>query len=85
MSSFGNQQNMYLGILFLVAKHLRLGDVILAVNGRSLQGASHSEAVSRLKQTGSTVLLRVKPNQLLRGEDGHLTSLGSPSLSLRLT
>lgn len=55
------------GLLFLVAKHLRLGDVILAVNGRSLQGASHSEAVSRLKQAGATVLLRVKPNQLFQG------------------
>lgn len=52
-----------------VAKHLRLGDVILAVNGRSLQGASHSEAVLRLKQAGATVLLRIKPNQVLEGKD----------------
>ena len=53
---------------FQPAKHLRLGDVILAVNGRSLQGASHSEAVTRLKQAGPTVLLRIRPNQVLEGE-----------------
>ena len=59
----------FLFILFVsLAKQLRLGDVVLAVNGRSLQGASHSEAVSRLKQAGHTVLLRVRPNQLLEGE-----------------
>ena len=50
-----------------LAKHLRLGDVILAVNGRSLQGASHAEAVLRLKLAGPTVLLRIKPNQVLAG------------------
>lgn len=50
-----------------IAKQLRLGDVILAVNGRSLQGASHAEAVLRLKQAGATVLLRIKPNQVLEG------------------
>ena len=41
--------------------------MILAVNGRSLQGASHGEAVQRLKQAGPTVLLRIKPNQVLQG------------------
>ena len=51
------------------AKQLRLGDIILAVNGRSLQTASHSEAVERLKHSGPTVLLRVKPNQVLAGKD----------------
>ena len=50
-----------------LAKHLRLGDVILAVNGRSLQGTSHSEAVARLKQAGTNVLLRIKPSQVYEG------------------
>lgn len=49
-------------------QQLRLGDVILAVNGRSLQGASHGEAVQRLKKAGPTVLLRVRPNHVLAGE-----------------
>ena len=42
--------------------------MILAVNGRSLQGVSHSEAVNQLKKAGSTVVLRIKPNQVLEGE-----------------
>lgn len=46
---------------------LRLGDEILAVNGHSLQGLSHTEAVHLLRGTGSTVVLRVKPNQALEG------------------
>ena len=51
-----------------LAKHLHLGDVILAVNGHSLQGMSHSDAVERLRNAGTSVMLRIRPNQTLGGE-----------------
>lgn len=50
------------------AKVLRLGDEILAVNGQSLQGLPHEEAVQQLREcSGPAVTLRVRPNQTLEG------------------
>lgn len=48
-----------------VAKNLRLGDEILAVNGHSLQGLSHGQVVDKLRNAGPTVTLLVRPNQAL--------------------
>lgn len=60
---------MELALCFIygTASSLNLGDEILAVNGRPLNGLTHKEAVSRLKGAGSTVTLRVRPNQALGG------------------
>ena len=55
-------------VLFAVATQLRLGDEILAVNGHSLQGLAHTDAVHLLREAGPTVVLRVKPNQMLEGQ-----------------
>lgn len=49
------------------ANELRLGDEIIAVNGESLQGATHSEAVHKLKYAGPTVTLLIRSNQTLEG------------------
>lgn len=51
-----------------VAELLNLGDEILAVNGEPLHRLTHNEAVAKLKGAGSTVVLRVRPNQTLGGE-----------------
>ena len=51
----------------LAAKHLRLGDEVLAVNGESLQGLTHAQAVQQLRTAGPTVALRVRPNRTLEG------------------
>ncbi|XP_051558274.1 multiple PDZ domain protein isoform X3 [Myxocyprinus asiaticus] len=40
------------------------GDQLLAVNGRSLEGVTHSEAVELLRQTSGTVTLQVLSNRL---------------------
>lgn len=50
------------------ASSLNLGDEILAVNGQSLNGLTHKEAVTRLKGAGSALILRVRPNQTLGGK-----------------
>lgn len=50
------------------ASSLNLGDEILAVSGQPLNGLTHKEAVAKLKGAGSTVILRVRPNQTLGGE-----------------
>ena len=39
---------------------LRIGDAILSVNDKNISNASHDEAVSALKSSGSTVTLTVK-------------------------
>ena len=49
------------------ASSLNLGDEILAVNGQPLNGLTHKEAVAKLKGAGSSVVLRVRPNQTLGG------------------
>lgn len=54
-------------LVHLAAKHLRLGDEILAVNGQPLQGMPHAQAVHYLRTAGPTVVLRVRPNQMLEG------------------
>ena len=51
----------------LPAYELRLGDEILAVNGESLQVATHSEAVQKLKSAGHVVTLLIRSNQTLEG------------------
>ena len=51
----------------LPANELRLGDEILAVNGESVQGATHSEAVQKLKRAGQAVTLLIRSNQTLEG------------------
>ncbi|XP_051982809.1 multiple PDZ domain protein [Xyrauchen texanus] len=43
---------------------LRHGDQLLAVNGQSLEGVTHSEAVELLRQTSGTVTLQVLSNRL---------------------
>lgn len=50
------------------ASSLNLGDEILAVNGQPLNGLTHKEAVAKLKGAGSSVVLRVRPNQTLGGK-----------------
>ncbi|XP_056121024.1 multiple PDZ domain protein [Rhinichthys klamathensis goyatoka] len=40
------------------------GDQLLTVNGRSLEGVTHSEAVELLRQTSGTVTLQVLPKRL---------------------
>ena len=58
---------MLCALFVVAASSLNLGDEILAVNGQSLNGLTHKEAVARLKGVGSTVILRVRPNQTLGG------------------
>ena len=53
------------------ASFLNLGDEILAVNGEPLNGLTHKEAVAKLKGAGSTLILRVRPNQTLGGKFVH--------------
>ncbi|XP_052400914.1 multiple PDZ domain protein-like [Carassius gibelio] len=43
---------------------LRRGDQLLTVNGQSLEGVTHSEAVELLRQTSGTVTLQVLSKQL---------------------
>ncbi|XP_058624335.1 multiple PDZ domain protein [Onychostoma macrolepis] len=43
--------------------HLRRGDQLLTVNGQSLEGVTHSEAVELLRQTSGTVTLQVLSKQ----------------------
>ncbi|VDD74548.1 unnamed protein product [Mesocestoides corti] len=43
------------------SQQLRVGDIILSVNGETLESASHDEAVRALKTAGSTICLEVKP------------------------
>lgn len=43
------------------SKQLKVGDVILAVNGENMRTASHNEAVKALKKAGSNICLEVKP------------------------
>lgn len=50
------------------AELLNLGDEILAVNGEAMHGLTHGEAVAKLKGAGPTVVLRVRPNQALGGQ-----------------
>ncbi len=42
-------------------RQLKVGDVILAVNGEDMKNASHDEAVKALKRAGSNICLEVKP------------------------
>ena len=46
---------------------LSLGDEILSVNGRSLLGLNHSQAVEVLQSSGPVVTLCVRPNHTYRG------------------
>ena len=46
---------------------LSLGDEILSVNGRSLLGFNHAQAVEVLKSCGPDVTLCVRPNHTYRG------------------
>ena len=46
---------------------LSLGDEILSVNGRSLLGLNHSQAVGVLQTCGPDVTLCVRPNHTYRG------------------
>ncbi|XDV14929.1 hypothetical protein PO909_015095 [Leuciscus waleckii] len=43
---------------------LRRGDQLLTVNGQSLEGVTHSQAVELLRQTSGTVALQVLPKRL---------------------
>ncbi|VDM30495.1 unnamed protein product [Hydatigera taeniaeformis] len=43
------------------SKQLKVGDVILAVNGENMRTASHNEAVKALKKAGSNICLEIKP------------------------
>ncbi|VDO04426.1 unnamed protein product [Rodentolepis nana] len=43
------------------SKQLKVGDVILSVNGENLRSASHNEAVKALKRAGSNICLEIKP------------------------
>ncbi|KAL5970490.1 Syntrophin-1 [Taenia solium] len=43
------------------SKQLKVGDVILAVNGENMRTAFHNEAVKALKKAGSNICLEVKP------------------------
>lgn len=52
----------------ICAASLNLGDELLAVNGEPLHGLTHAEAVAKLRGAGSTVVLRVRPNQTLGGQ-----------------
>ena len=42
-------------------KKLKVGDVILGVNGKNMLSASHDEAVKALKTAGSNIDLEIKP------------------------
>jgi S1-C subfamily serine protease len=44
-----------------------MGDEILSVNGKSLVGASHADAVLALKQSGAEVTMLLRSNNGLRG------------------
>ncbi len=44
--------------------HLHRGDQLLTVNGQSLEGVTHSEAVELLRQTSGTVTLQVLSKRL---------------------
>ena len=46
---------------------LSLGDEILSVNGRSLLGFNHAQAVEALQSCGPDVTLCVRPNHTYRG------------------
>ena len=46
---------------------LSLGDEILSVNGRSLLGFNHAQAVEVLTSCGPDVTLCVRPNHTYRG------------------
>nr|WLO57502.1 KIBRA-like protein [Halisarca dujardinii] len=46
--------------------HLNLGDEVLSVNGKSLIGLAHSEAVEVLRRSGQSVSLCIRPNQNYR-------------------
>ena len=70
---------MVLFFLF-TASSLHLGDEILAVNNRSVQGLTHIQVVDLLKGAGSTITLLVHPNQAL--EDIFAASCKSPPVSL---
>nr|CDS33529.1 beta 1 syntrophin [Hymenolepis microstoma] len=43
------------------SKQLKVGDVILSVNGENMRTATHNEAVKALKRAGSNVCLEIKP------------------------
>lgn len=45
------------------SKQLKVGDVILSVNGENMRSASHNEAVKALKKAGSNICLEIKPTR----------------------
>ncbi|KAM3175165.1 hypothetical protein ACTXT7_009065 [Hymenolepis weldensis] len=45
------------------SKLLKVGDVILSVNGENMRSASHNEAVKALKKAGSNICLEIKPTR----------------------
>lgn len=42
-------------------RQLKVGDVILSVNGEDMRSASHDEAVKSLKKAGNDIRIEVKP------------------------
>lgn len=53
-------------MMVIPAKSLSLGDEILAVNGQSLHGLSHTQVVNTLKTAGASVVLLIRPNITLQ-------------------